>query len=262
MKSTKETGIDWSDLNNQEMMAGMDTDLKLTPVGGHSESFIERYYDNVTKYILGENGFQAKILKSGDLRINPQTKQWEGKYPDGKYYPVRRPEEYIKVRYARDVKGADVELPIPDETYHGFPMHGTMTKDIEYLIQPSTHPGKNGYWTVIGDKQGFKSAPMEYYKGKGYSVPFYRSPSLESEPFKNGTSYNLMDLMHNQYNGKVMQPTFVKDANAPQGLINEYIFGPKAPNPKSAWNTLDFAPGAGPLAYTPTKITVTGNNFA
>lgn len=39
------------------MMAGMDTDLKLTPVGGHSEPFIERYYNNVTKYILGENEF-------------------------------------------------------------------------------------------------------------------------------------------------------------------------------------------------------------
>ena len=31
--------------------------------------------------------------------------------------------------------------------------------------------------------------------------------------------------------------------------MNEYIFSPTAPNPKSAWNTLDFAPGAGPFAY-------------
>lgn len=27
------------------------------------------------------------------------------------------------------------------------------------------------------------------------------------------------------------------------------------------WNTLDLEPGAGPMAYTPSNITVTGNNF-
>jgi len=50
----------------------------------------------------GKEGFQTKILKSGDLRKNPSTKQWEGRYPDGNYYPVRRPEEYIKVRWAKE----------------------------------------------------------------------------------------------------------------------------------------------------------------
>lgn len=103
---------------------------------------------------------------------------------------------------------------------------------------------------------------MGYYEGNGYSIPFFRSPGLETPTFNNGTSYNLMDLLHQQYSGKIMRPTLVKDANAPRGLINEYNFGPTAPNPKSSWNTLDFEPGAGPLAYSPTKITVTGNDFA
>ena len=31
--------------------------------------------------------------------------------------------------------------------------------------------------------------------------------------------------------------------------FNEYNFGPNVPNPKSMWNTLDFEPNAGPLAY-------------
>lgn len=260
-ESRKRTGINWSDMDNQGMMATMDTDFKLSPVGFDSKTpFIERYYKNVLE-ITKPGGFQDKLLKSGDLRINPKTKQWEGKYPDGEYYPVRRPEEYVKVRYGRDVKKADIELPIPDGIYHNYPMHGTMTKDIGYLQHPSINPGKNGYWTVVYDKLGAESTAMGYYKGNGYSVPFFRSPSIETPAFNNGTSYNLMDMIHKQYSGKVMRPTLVKDANAPRGMINEYNFGPTAPNPKSSWNTLDFESGAGPFAYTPTKITVEGNDF-
>ena len=41
--------------------------------------------------------------------------------------------------------------------------------------------------------------------------------------------------------------------------MNEYIFSPTAPNPKSAWNTLDFEPGQCPLAYNKTK---NNNNLA
>ena len=40
----------------------------------------------------------------------------------------------------------------------------------------------------------------------------------------------------------------VTDTNV-SGVVNEYNFGPNVPNPKSMWNTLDFEPGAGPLAY-------------
>ena len=67
-------------------------------------------------------------------------------------------------------------------------------------------------------------------------------------PFKAGTSYDLMNTLAEEYAGKVMRPLNVKDANFPKGRVNEYIFSPTAPNPKSMWNTLDFEPGAGPLA--------------
>ena len=67
--------------------------------------------------------------------------------------------------------------------------------------------------------------------------------------------------MHEAYSGKIMRPIKVQDGVP--GVINEYNFGPTFDhNPKSLWNTLDFEPGAGPMAYTPTKITVTGNNLA
>jgi hypothetical protein len=45
-----------------------------------------------------------------------------------------------------------------------------------------------------------------------------------------------------------MQPKGVQDGVP--GIINEYNFGPTFDhNPKSLWNTLDFEPGAGPMAY-------------
>lgn len=247
----KKTGINWSDLDNQGMMFGMDDNLRLTKVGSANQPFLQRYYHNVVTHMLdnnGKEGFQTKILKSGDLRKNTSTKQWEGRYPDGNYYPVRRPEEYIKVRWAKE-KGMQIELPIPDGTYHNFPVHGTITKNKGYLVKPSSSPGKNGYWTIRMDSKGQGSDAAGYYQKNGYAVPFYESPNLETDPFKAGTSYNLMKTLQENYSGRVMQPLNVKDANAPAQRVNEYIFSPTAPNPKSAWNTLDFEPGQGPLAY-------------
>lgn len=279
-KSAEETGINWADdtvSNPGTYMSGMDAELKLKPVGGHSESFIERYYDNVIKHIIGKGGFQEKILKSGDLRINPETKQWEGKWPDGTWNPVRRPEEYIKARYAREVKGAEIELPKPEvidgEIYDMIPMHGAglgennkpVSKQennwIEYLRKRSSSPGKNGIWAVIRDNLAKKSYALGHYQQNNYSVPFYRMPKYETKEFSPGNSYGLMKLMHEAYSGKIMRPIKVQDGVP--GVINEYNFGPTFDhNPKSLWNTLDFEPGAGPMAYTPTKITVTGNNLA
>lgn len=261
----KKTGINWSDLDNQGMMFGMDDNLRLTRVGSADQPFIQRYYHNVVNKMLDHNtkegfkkGFQTKILESGDLRINPSTKQWEGLYPDGNYYPVRRPEEYIKVRWAKS-KGMQIELPIPDGTYHNFPVHGTITKKKGYLVKPSSSPGKNGYWTIRMDNKGQGSDAAGYYQKNGYAVPLYESPNLETKPFEAGTSYNLMQTLQENYSGRVMQPLNVKDANAPAQRVNEYIFSPTAPNPKSAWNTLDFEPGQGPLAYNKTQ---NNNNLA
>ena len=84
----------------------------------------------------------------------------------------------------------------------------------------------------------------------GYSIPMARYPKLEiSRSFNAGTSYVLEDLVKTpEYNNTVMRPFGVDDANFPGPLIKEYIFGPDTPMPKSLWNTLDFEPGAGPLA--------------
>lgn len=267
-KSAEQTGINWSDdaINNPgTYMSGMDTELKLKPVGFDNETpFIQRYYDNVVNHILN-GGFQDKILKSGDLRKTADGKHWEGKWPDGTWNIVRRPEEYIKMRYAQDVKHANVELPKPvireGEIFDMVPMHGAglgennkpVSKEqnnwLEYLRKPSTAPGKNGYWTIIRDWLAKQSHAIGHYQQKNYSVPFYRMPKYEYDaPFKPGNSYGLMNLMKGSYSGKIMQPRNVQDGVP--GVINEYNFGPTFDyNPKSLWNTLDFESGAGPMAY-------------
>ena len=80
------------------------------------------------------------------------------------------------------------------------------------------------------------------------------------EPFKPGNSYGLMNLMKGSYSGKIMQPRGVQDGVP--GIINEYNFGPTFDhNPKSLWNTLDFEPGAGPMAYIEQKNS-NKNNYA
>ena len=279
-KSAEQTGINWSDdaINNPgSYMTGMDTELKLKPVGFDKETpFIQRYYDNVVNHILN-SGFQDKILKSGDLRRTADGKHWEGKWPDGTWNMVRRPEEYIKMRYAQEVKHANVELPKPviheGEIFDMMPMHGAglgennkpISKEqnnwLEYLRKPSTAPGKNGYWTIIRDWLAKQSHATGHYQQKNYSVPFYRMPKYEyDEPFKPGNSYGLMDLMKGSYSGKIMQPRSVQDGVP--GIVNEYNFGPTFDhNPKSLWNTLDFEPGAGPMAYIEQKNN-NKNNYA
>lgn len=75
-KSYNETGINWSDQNS--VMASMPKELKLSFVGFDSKTpFLERYYKNVVEKVIGKNGIQDKLLKSGELRKNSQG-QWEG----------------------------------------------------------------------------------------------------------------------------------------------------------------------------------------
>ena len=139
-ESAGKTGIDWSDQNS--VMASMPDELKLSPVGFDRETpFLERYYKNVIEKVLGEDGMQSKLLESGDLRTNSQG-QWEGLFANGEYRRVE-PTEYIKMRIAND-KGLGLDLAAiqPGET--NYPMHGTMTKNYDYLTRPSTYPGKNG----------------------------------------------------------------------------------------------------------------------
>lgn len=279
-RAKEETGIDWRDDakdNPGTYMTGMDTDLKLKPVGSNTtDSFIARYYNNVVNHILNE-GYQQKVLDSGDLFYDKASEMWMGKWPDGKYYRVSRPEEYIKARYAKEVKHADVELPKPEFVdgtwYDRVPMHGaglgennipvskSQNNWLEYLRKPSSSPGKHGYWTIIRDKLAAKSHATGHYQQENYSVPFYMMPKYETEAFYPGNSYGLMNLMEGTYSGKIMRPIGVQDGVP--GIINEYNFGPTFDhNPKSMWNTLDFAPGEGPMAYTPSKITINGENYA
>lgn len=247
-ESANKTGVNWSDKDPMSLLNGMDTKLKMSPVGFDKKiPFIERYYKNVHE-IIKPGGFQDKLLESGELRQLPNGK-WEGIYSDGKYHPVYRPEEYVKVRWARDVKGADVELPIPNGINNNFPMHGTRNTGIDRFKEASSEPGENGYWTIVNDDLNNPDVRngITYYKGDSYSIPFYRNPMYEAKPFTAGSSYKLMDIVHN--NGmKILQPRGVNDANT-VGTVNEYIFGPMVPNPKSSWNTLDFESGAGPFAY-------------
>lgn len=142
-KSYNETGINWSDQSS--VMASMPEELKLSFVGFDSKTpFLERYYKNVVEKVIGKNGIQDKLLKSGELRKNSQG-QWEGQFKDG--YRKVEPTEYIKMRIANE-KGYnfDLETLIEGEGTN-YPMHGTMTKNYRYLTQPSSSPGKNGYWT-------------------------------------------------------------------------------------------------------------------
>lgn len=253
-KSYNETGINWSDQNS--VMASMPEELKLSFVGFDSKTpFLERYYKNVVEKVIGKNGIQDKLLKSGELRKNSQG-QWEGQFKDG--YRKVEPTEYIKMRIANE-KGYnfDLETLIEGEGTN-YPMHGTMTKNYRYLTQPSSSPGKNGYWTGIQDGLGIKSGMIDHYKGKGASVPFFRMPDFELPIMKpngmgssnsyGGSGQSLMDMLLRKP-GKIQRPTRVSDPSGTGQPFNEYNFGPNVPNPKSMWNTLDFKPGAGPLAY-------------
>ena len=272
-KSAKQTGINWTDdaINNPgNYMTEMDNEFKLGYVGGNNDTpFIERYYKNVVDNILGENGFQAKLLQSGDLRRTSDGKRWEALLRDGKYHEIKHPEEYIKVRYAQS-KGANVDMPIPVNGNDLYPMHGTRDKDINYLTSPSSQPGQMGYWTFIRNSKYAKSDAPGHYKGTGYSVPFFWTrPKYETDPmlpYGNNISNSygkeakeLVRYMLNQM--KVYRPKDVKDSAAPRGMVDEYNFGPQVPNPKSSWNTLDFEPGAGPFAYIKHNNT-NENNFA
>lgn len=258
-----EFGIDWSDL--ESVMASMPDKLKLSAVGFDPKTtFLERYYKNVIEKVLGQNGIQKKLLDNKDLYRNSNG-QWEGKFKDG--YRKVSPTEYIKMRMANE-KGYDFDLKAvkPGQTY--YPMHGTRIQNYNYLTKPSSIPGQDGYFTVIQDNLGTKSNMLNFYKGRGASVPFFRIPKFEvREPTVNGikssnsyggTGKSLLQIVR-ENPGKITKPINVSDPNGSGQRFNEYNFGPTVPNPKSMWNTLDFEPGAGPLA---SNITVTGNNFA
>lgn len=253
-KSADSTGIDWSDQNS--VMASMPDELKLSPVGfDENTPFLERYYDNVMK-VIGKDGIQNQLLNSGELRRNADN-LWEGKFEDG--YRLVEPTEYIKMRIANNKNnGINLSLDARKPGATNYPMHGTMTKDYRYLTMPSSNPGKSGYWTAIQDQQGIKSGMLDYYKGKGASVPFFRMPDYEGPLMKSngisssnsygGTGQSLMNMLLTNP-GKIQRPTFVSDPRGTGIPVNEYNFGPNVPNPKSMWNTLDFEPGAGPFAY-------------
>lgn len=272
-KSAEQTGINWSDdaINNPgNYMSEMDNEFKLGYVGGNKDvPFIERYYKNVVNNILGEKGFQAKLLQSGDLRKTSDGKRWEALLRDGKYHEIKHPEEYVKVRYAQS-KGANVDMPIPVNGNDLYPMHGTRDKDINYLTRPSDQPGQMGYWTFIRNSKYSKSEAPGHYRGTGYSVPFFWTrPEYETVPMSphgnhisNAYGKEAQELYKYILNKmKVYRPRDVKDSAAPAGKVDEYIFGPQVPNPKSSWNTLDFEPGAGPFAYLEQKNN-NKNNYA
>jgi len=53
-------------------MASMPDELKASTVGFDNKTpFLTRYYNNVLK-VIGENGIQKRLLKSGELRKNHQ----------------------------------------------------------------------------------------------------------------------------------------------------------------------------------------------
>lgn len=262
-KSQNETGIDWSDQNS--VMASMPEELKLSAVGFKKTPFLERYYKNVVEKVLGNNGIQKRLLKSGELRKNNRG-QWEGLFKDG--YRKVEPTEYIKMRIANE-KGYNFDLEaLTEGEGTNYPMHGTMTKNYRYLTRPSSSPGKHGYWTGIQDELGLKSGMIDHYKGKGASVPFFRMPDFELPLMKpngmgssnsyGGSGQSLMDMLLKKP-GKIQRPTRVSDPQGSGQPFNEYNFGPNVPNPKSMWNTLDFEPGAGPLAY---NLQNSENNYA
>lgn len=270
-------GIDWSDINNITM-GGMPDDLKIAKVGfkqGKSDdSFLKRYYDNVLK-VIAPDGIQARLLDSGELRVNPKTKQWEGLFEDGKYYKVE-PTDYIKTKIAQQ-NGIKLELPKNMKAGANYYLyHGTRDKTTNHLVNPKDIAGENskgngGIWTVMLDDSYDSSNAIQKFKGSGYSVPFFRLPEYESDNvnhfLKNvgnsnsiwGTGESMLQRVQSNP-GRVIRATGVQDGTFGGNLI-EYIFGKNVKNPKSMWNTLDFEPGAGPMAYN-NQNTNNNTNFA
>lgn len=270
-------GIDWSD-QAPTVMSAMPDDLKIAKVGfkqGESDnSFLKRYYDNVLK-VIAPDGIQAKLLNNGELRVNPKTKQWEGLFEDGKYYKVE-PTDYIKTKIAQQ---NGIELGLPKNMKAGadyYLYHGTRDETISHLINPNDIAGENsngngGIWTVMRTSKPSSANAIEYFKGSGYSVPFFRLPKYESDDvnhfLKNvgssnsiwGTGESMLQRVQTNP-GRVIRATGVQDGTFGGNLI-EYIFGKNTKNPKSMWNTLDFEPGAGPMAYN-NQNTNNNTNFA
>lgn len=248
------TGIDWSDQSG--VMAKMPVQLKTATVGFDNKiPFLERYYRNVMK-VIGEKGIQKKLLDSGELRKNSK-KLWEGLI-NGQYQLVD-PTDYIKMRIANSKKKEIYRIAPRSPGASRHPMHGTKTKDWDYLRVPSSSPGKDGYFTGIQDRTPGSNKLIKNYEGQGASVPMLRMPAYEDPIMRSGgmgssnsyggTGKSLLQMVRERP-GRIQIPTGVTDAQVGgAGVANEYNFGPNVPNPKSLWNTLDFEEGAGPLAY-------------
>ena len=276
IKNKYGTGIDWSD-QAPTVMSAMPDDLKISKVGfkqGKSDDpFLKRYYDNVLK-IIAPDGIQARLLNSGELRVNSK-KQWEGLFEDGKYYRVE-PTDYIKTKIAQQ---NGIKLGLPKNMEAGanhYLYHGTRNKTVNHLINPKDIAGENsngngGIWTVMLDGSYDSSNAIQKFKGSGYSVPFFKLPKYESNDINHylknvgnsnsiwGTGESMLQRVQTNP-GRVIRATGVQDGTFGGNLI-EYIFGRNVKNPKSMWNTLDFEPGAGPLAYN-NQNTNNNINFA
>lgn len=81
-----------------------------------------------------------------------------------------------------------------------------------------------------------------------FELPIMKPNGMGSSNSYGGSGQSLMDMLLRKP-GKIQRPTRVSDPSGTGQPFNEYNFGPNVPNPKSMWNTLDFKPGAGPLAY-------------
>lgn len=128
------------------------------------------------------------------------------------------------------------------------PIHGTRDRGVSYLTQPSKSYPRTTF-TVLDDHSTHAGNMIKTYKGSGVSIPMLEKPHLEDLPNKGrmGNS-DASGVANGAPPGRIAKPKGVSDGKSAGMSVDEYNFGENVEDIKSYWNTLDFEPGAGPLA--------------
>lgn len=240
--------LDWWDNNNLNQLGGMPEWLKLQKVGFNTRPFLDRYLSNVVTKVGPK---QKELLEKGLLRPTQDGKHWEG-LVNGGYVKVD-PYRYIISHLDRAQAYGNYVDVLP--TYMtNIPRHGSKSKNVGYL----THPNQ-GYnstlYSVIADGTPGATKGIEYYQGKGVSLPLMTKPDLELRQAKGRTgNSNASGVSSGAQAGRIETPKGVSDPQVGGSPMNEYNFGPNIENIKSYYNTLDFEYGAGPLAMINPKL--------
>ena len=241
--------LDWMDTNGMNQLGGMPDWLKLQNVGFDKQhNFLERYLSNVVSKVGPK---QKELLNKGWLRPTKDGKHWEG-LVEGGYVQVD-PYRYI-ISHLDRAQAYGNKVDVLPSSMTNMPTHGTKTKGVGYITQPNQGYNRTLY-SVISDGTKGANDGIDFYRGKGASIPLLRKPGQESRVYQGRAgSSNSSGVSNGAQAGTIETPRGVSDPQTGGSAMDEYNFGPNIENIKSYYNTLDFNYGAGPLAMVNPKL--------